>query len=307
MSAAPKPASTLFVVGHLAICAATWGSSYIFIKLTYGEVDPFTLSLIRAGIAAVAMAGWVMWLGQMPWPSRDEWQDWLVLGSVNGWIPNILVAFALERMAAGMASMVQAATPLFTAYFAHLLFADERLSRQRVVGLAIGFGGTMLLVAPRLGQGGAEAWAILAMIGVVIGYGSGNIYARYRRAVRPERLALGQQVVSAAVSLPLAFVIAGPMATVVAMQNHGWALFVLGLFCTAIPILMFMRLITRAGPTKASMTGYLAPAAAVFLATLFLGERLSLSQIMGGIVILVGVAIITLAPPAKKPLKEVGP
>jgi drug/metabolite transporter (DMT)-like permease len=299
VSPIPKPASTLFVAGHLAICAATWGSSFIFIKLTRGEVDPFTLSLIRAGIAAFAMAAWVMWLGQMPWPSRDEWQDWLVLGSVNGWIPNILVAFALERMAAGMASMVQAATPLFTAYFAHLLFADERLSRQRILGLAIGFGGTMLLVAPRLGQGGSEAWAILAMIGVVIGYGSGNIYARHRRAVRPERLALGQQVVSALVSLPLAFVIAGPTASVVAMHAHGWALAALGLFCTAVPILMFMRLITRAGPTKASMTGYLAPATAVVLATIVLGERLSPGQIVGGIVILIGVSIITLAPPAR--------
>lgn len=307
MSAAPKPASPWFVAGHLAICAATWGSSFIFIKLTHGEIDPFTLSLIRAGIAAVAMALWVIWCGQAPWPSRDEWQDWLVLGSVNGWIPNILVVFALERMAAGMASMVQAATPLFTAYVAHLLFADERLSRQRIIGLAIGFGGTMLLVAPRLGEGGSEAWAILAMIGVVIGYGSGNIYARYRRAARPERLALGQQVVSASVSLPLAFVIAGPAASVVAMQNHGWALLALGLFCTALPILMFMRLITRAGPTKASMTGYLAPATAVFLAMLILGERLTPGQIAGGVVILIGVAIITLAPPARLPVKEATP
>lgn len=292
-------ATTLFVAGHLAICAATWGSSFIFIKLTHGEVDPFTLSVIRAGIAAAAMALWVMWLGQAPWPARDEWQDWLVLGSVNGWIPNILVAFALERMTAGMASMVQAATPLFTAFFAHLLFADERLGRQRVLGLATGFGGTLLLVAPRLGQGGSEALAILAMIGVVLGYGSGNIYARYRRTVRPERLALGQQVVSAAVSAPLALLIAGPMATVTALRDHGWALLVLGLFCTAVPILAFMRLITRAGPTKASMTGYLAPATAVFLGMVVLGERLTPGQIVGGLVIMLGVAIITLSPPAR--------
>lgn len=306
MSARP-PASTLFVAGHLAICAATWGSSFIFIKLTHGEVDPFTLSFIRAGIAALAMAAWVIWLGQSPWPEPGERLDWLVLGSVNGWIPNILVAFALERMAAGMASMVQAATPLFTAYVAHLLFADEQLSRQRVLGLAVGFGGTLLLVAPRLGQGGSEALAILAMIGVVLGYGSGNIYARYRRAVRPERLALGQQAVSALVSAPLAFAIAGPAATLAAMQAHGWALVALGLFCTALPILMFMRLITRAGPTKASMTGYLAPATAVFLATLVLGERLTAGQIAGGVVILVGVAIITLAPPARPRPAGAGP
>jgi drug/metabolite transporter (DMT)-like permease len=295
---AQRPASALFVAGHLAICAATWGSSFIFIKLTRGEVDPLTLSLIRAGIAFLAMAAWVVMLGQVPWPSREEIVDWLVLGSVNGWMPNILVAFALERMAAGMASMVQAATPLFTALFAHLLFADERLTRQRLLGIAIGFCGTLMLIGPRLTQGGAETVAELAMIGVVVCYGSGNIFARYRRGSRPERLALGQQAVSAVVSAVLALGLVGSAATVSALGSHFWALFMLGLFCTAVPILAFMRLITRAGPTKASMTSYLAPATAVMLAMLILGETLSWSQIAGGAVILIGVAIITMAPSA---------
>jgi len=293
-----RSASTLFVASHLAICAATWGSSFIFIKLTRGEVDPITLSFIRAAIAATAMAAWVMLLRQVPWPARSEIQDWLVLGSVNGWIPNILVAFALERMAAGMASMVQAATPLFTALFAHMLFADERLTRQRVVGILVGFAGTLLLIGPRLTEGGAETLAVIAMIAVVVCYGSGNIYTRFRRATRPERLALGQQMISAMVSAPLAMAIAGPLATAAAMQAHGWPLFILGSVCTALPILIFMQLITRAGPTKASMTSYLAPATAVMLSVIVLGETLSPWQMAGGAVILVGVAIITLAPAA---------
>ncbi len=301
-----QPASIPFVTGHLAICAATWGSSFIFIKLTNGEVDPLTLSFIRASIAALAMAAWVLLLGQSPLPSRDELVDWLVLGSVNGWIPNILVAFALERMAAGMASMVQAATPLFTAVVAHLLFADERLSRQRILGLTVGLGGMMMLIAPRLGQGGSETLAILAMVGVVIGYGSGNIYARYRRNSRPVRLALGQQVVSALASVILVLAFVGPMASLTALRSHGWALFALGLFCTAVPIAVFMRLISRAGPTKASMTGYLAPATAVFLSVWLLGEKLSVSQIAGGVIIMIGVAIMTFAPSAARPASPAG-
>jgi drug/metabolite transporter (DMT)-like permease len=269
------------------------------IKLMSGEVDPFTMSLARAGLAALAMAAWVMWLGQTPWPARHEIQDWLVLGSVNGWIPNILVAFALERMAAGMASMVQAATPIFTAVFAHLLFADERLTPRRIAGVTIGFGGMMLLLAPRLGQGGAETLAILAMIGVVVAYGSGNIYARFRRTQRPERLALGQQMFSAIAAAALAFPLVGIAATGAAFRDHGLLLIVLGLFCTALPIAIFMRLITRAGPTKASMVGYASPATAVLMAVLVLGERLNPTQIIGGLVIIVGVAVMTFAPPAR--------
>ncbi len=295
-SPANLPAPTpLFVAVHLAICAITWGSSFILIKLTHGEVDPLTLSFIRAAVAVVGISVWVMLLGQSIWPARSEIRDWLVLGSVNGWIPNILVAFALERMAAGMASMLQAATPLFTAFMAHLLFADERLSRQRIFGLIIGFAGMMLLIGPRLGEGRSETLALLAMGGVVAGYGSGNIYARFRRSARPERLALGQQVVSALVSAVLAFSLAGFGATVTAFEAHGLPLVMLGLFCTALPIAMFMRLISRAGPTMASMTGYLVPATAVLMAVVILGETVSASQIAGGIIVLAGVATMTLA------------
>ncbi len=300
MSAAPKPASPGFIALHLAICAVTWGFSFVCMKLMNGEVDPLTMSFARASIAAVAMAAWVMALGQLPWPTRDEIKDWLVLGSVNGWIPNILVAFALERMAAGMASMVQAATPIFTVVIAHLLFADEKLTLMKLAGVVIGFGGMLLLLSPSFGQGGGQMIAVAAMIGVVVSYGTGNIYARYRRAQRPERLALGQQGFSAIVSAAIAFPIVGVGASVSAFQTHWLLLGILGLLCTALPIAVFMRLITRAGPTKASMVSYVAPAAAVLMAVLILGERLALVQVIGGGVIILGVALMTLAPPARQ-------
>lgn len=295
----PAPATPAFVALHIAACAATWGFSFVCMKLMNGEVDILTLAFARALVAALAMAAWVMWLGQLPFPTRDEIKDWAVLGSVNGWIPNILVAFALERMAAGMASMVQAATPIFTAVFAHLLFADERLTRQKIAGIALGFVGMLLLLAPRLGQGGGEALAIFAMLGVVVSYGSGNIYTRFRRAQRPERLALGQQGFSALASAVIAFPIVGMGATVTAFQDQWLLLLVLGLICTALPIALFMRLITRAGPTKASMVSYAAPGTAVFMAVLILGETLSFSQVAGGAVIILGVAVMTLAPAAR--------
>jgi drug/metabolite transporter (DMT)-like permease len=295
------PASPAFVAGHLAVCTFTWGLSFVVMKLTQGEVDVLTISFLRGLFAAMAMAALVLWLKQSPLPQRSEWRDWLVLGSINGWIPNILVAFALERMAAGMASMVQAATPLVTAAFAHMLFADERLSRQRIVAALIGFAGTLLLIGPKLGEGGATTLAILAMLGVVLSYATGNIYARHRRAQKPERLALGQQMVSAVVAGALALPIMGLSATTAALQAHGPALIVLGVLCTAVPIAFYMRLITRAGPTKASMISYLAPAAAVLMSVIVLGERLTLTQMLGGAVILVGVVLMTFAPPARSP------
>jgi drug/metabolite transporter (DMT)-like permease len=295
VSGAHARATPAFIALHIGLCALTWGFSFVCMKLMNGEVDIWTMAFARSLLAALAIGAWVMALGQMPWPdSRGEALDWIVLGSVNGWIPNILVAFALERMAAGMASMVQAATPMFTALFAHLLFADERLTPMKAAGIAVGFLGMLLLLGPRIG-GGAELAGIAAMLGVVMAYGSGNIYARFRRAQRPERLALGQQGFSAIVSAALAAAIAGPMAIIIAFERHWLLLGVLGLVCTALPIALFMRLITRAGPTRASMVSYAAPATAVFMAVLVLGESLALMQVIGGLVIIAGVAMTTLA------------
>ncbi len=291
-------ATPAFIAVHIALCAVTWGFSFVCMKLMNGEVDVLTMAFARSVLAALAIGAWVMALGQSPLPdSRGEALDWVVLGSVNGWIPNILVAFALERMAAGMASMVQAATPMFTAVVAHMLFADERLTPLKVAGIVVGFAGMLLLLGPKIGAGG-DLPAVLAMIGVVVSYGSGNIYARFRRAQRPERLALGQQGFSALVSAALSFAIVGPVLTFETFARQWLLLSVLGLFCTALPIALFMRLITRAGPTKASMVSYAAPATAVFMAMLVLGETLTPWQLAGGAVIFLGVAITTLAPSA---------
>ncbi len=300
----PRPAaSPAFIASHLAVCTLTWGLSFVVIKLMGGEVDALTLSFLRGLFAALAMVALVLWLGQSPFPRREEWADWLVLGSINGWIPNILVALALERMAAGMASMVQAATPLTTAIFAHLLFADERLSQRRVVAITVGFVGTLFLIGPKLTEGGGTALGVLCMLGVVLSYATGNAYARWRRAQSPERLALGQQMVSAVVAGGLALPIMGWAATTAALSAHGPGLLVLGLVCTAVPIAFYMRLITRAGPTQASMISYLAPAAAVLMAVAILGEALVWNQILGGVIILAGVVMMTTAPPARQALK----
>ncbi len=154
-------ATPAFIAVHIALCAVTWGFSFVCMKLMNGEVDVLTMAFARSVLAALAIGAWVMALGQTPLPdSRGEALDWVVLGSVNGWIPNILVAFALERMAAGMASMVQAATPMFTAVVAHMLFADERLTPLKVAGIVVGFAGMLLLLGPKIGRA-AICWRCL--------------------------------------------------------------------------------------------------------------------------------------------------
>ena len=191
--ARPSP-SRAFVLGHLLVCSCFWGSSFLFIKLTGGAISPLALAAGRGLIGAAALAAYVAWLGQSPIPRRDEIRHWLVLGTTNGWVPNVLVAYALVQLASGPAAMIQAGGPLVTAIFAHFLFAEERIGLRRLAGIGLGMAGVALLIGPRLVEGGGTALGMLAMVGVTLGYSVGNLYARAVPATAgdPARLALGQ-------------------------------------------------------------------------------------------------------------------
>ena len=279
--------SRSFIAAHLLVTAIFWGSSFLFIKLMSGQVSPFAIAAGRGLLGAVSLALWLRWLGQSPLPRRHEIRHWLVLGATNGWIPNILTAYAL----------IQAAGPLVTAIVAHLIFAEERLSGRRLGGILIGLAGVALLIGPRLFEGGATSLSVLAMVATMLSYAAGNIYVRAVPAPAgdPMRLALGQQVVSGLSASLLALLFAGP-AAFLPLRDHWAAMLALGVVCTAIPMTVFMRLIRAAGPTRAAMTGYLVPTVAAFMGMLVLGETLELRQIAAGCIILIGVFLVTMAP-----------
>jgi drug/metabolite transporter (DMT)-like permease len=293
----PTGPSKAFIVGNLAACSLLWGSSYLFIKLMAGEVSPWAIAAGRGLLGAATLALYVAARGQSPLPRRHELRHWLVLGTCNGWLPNVLVAYALIQLASGPAAMIQAAGPLVTALFAHVLFSEERLGRRRLAGILVGMAGVAILIGPRLAEGGGTALSLLAMVGATLSYACANLYTRAvpPRAGDPIRLALGQQMVSGSGALLLTLIFSGG-AALAALAPHWQAVLALGVLATALPVTFFMRLIRAAGPTRAAMTGYLVPAVAAGMGVLVLGETLELRQIIGGCIILVGVFLVSMAP-----------
>ncbi len=281
-----------FVVLHLVACSLTWGSSFLLIKMLGGELSPAVLASIRALGAAAFLMLIVLGLGQSILPQGREWKDWLVLGTLNGWVPNMLVAFALVRMDSGPAALIQAAGPLMTAVLGHFFLAGERLTPARTVGILVGLAGVVLLIGPKAFAGGGSLLAVLAMLSLTLGYALGNIYTRRIPRAEPLRLALGQQTASAVFATLLAIGFAGSAGFAPAADNM-LLLIALSVFSTALPIWIFMRLITAAGPTKAAMTGYLVPTVALVAGITVLGEPVVPSQVLGGLIVLVGVAIVT--------------
>ena len=301
MSAAPGEAVALpaaptpgFMAANLLACSMLWSTSFLFIKLS-GDVNPFVLAAMRGLVGASALVLWFTTQAKSIRPDNGQWHHWVVLGALNGWIPNVLVAHALTQIGTAPAAMIQASGPLIVAVLSHLLFADERLTSRRFAGVLVGFAGMGILIGPAaLPDSGIGAWGALTMVATALSYATANLYVRSIRHADPARLALGQQICSGIPATALALVVAGPSAFA-AVPDSAASLLALGIVSTALPILLFMRLIRRAGPTRASMVGYLQPVWTAVLAVLFLNESIGLRELTGGAVVLTGVALVSLS------------
>ncbi|MFM9973918.1 MAG: DMT family transporter [Beijerinckiaceae bacterium] len=281
-----------FVVMHLAACSFLWGNSFLFMKLIGDGLNPLVIASLRATGAFLVLAVVVALLGQSVLPKGREWKDWAALGTLNGWIPNTLVAFSLQSMDSGPAALIQSSGPLMTAVLAHFLLAGEKLNVQKVTAVMIGLVGVGLLIGPQALSGTGTILAIAGMLMVALGYSLGNIYTRRIPTAEPLRLALGQQMFSTIFAGALGMSLFGFTGYAPA-SSHIWPLVMLSVFSTAIPIWIFMRLIRYGGPTRAAMTGYLVPAVAVATGMIVLQEPVLLRQIIGGAVVLIAVGIVT--------------
>jgi drug/metabolite transporter (DMT)-like permease len=280
-----------FILTHLLACSVGWASGFLFIKLGGVGVSPPAIAAVRGLVAAATFAALFLIQRRGPWPCGREWRDWAVLGALNGWGPNILVAYALDHIGTAPAAMIQAASPLVVAILAHAMFAEERLTAPRLLGILVGFAGIAILIGPAA-FGLVHAAGAFAMAAVAISYALGNVYVRTIPQAEPMRLAFGQQIFSGVPAAIIALATFGP-AAFAAVPGNAASLIALGVVGTAMPNLFFMRLIRRAGPTRAAMVGYLVPVWAALLAIVFLSETIGAREIAGGMVVLAGVAIVS--------------
>lgn len=286
-----RAASRSPILAQMLLCSFLWANSYLLMKLIGADVAPLPLTALRGLMGGGLLALWVLWRGQQVLPKGREWRDWAVLGLLQGLIPNTLTAYALSQIAAGLTSMLQATTPLMVAVLAHFLFADERLSLRRLCGVLVGFAGMAVLIGPSgdsLQSG--SFWGALAMIATAVSYALGSLYVRSIPVAEPARLALGQQAFSGIPATLAVLAFFGPQAFA-AVPEHLLALTALGIFATALPIVLFMNILRRAGPTLGSMNGYLTPVWTVLLGFLILGETTAPHEIAGGVIVLLGVLL----------------
>jgi len=281
----------------LGLIALAWGSSYLFIKIGVETLPPLSLVFMRL-LVGLAILGAVVIVTRTPLPRDPRTLGHLaILGAVNIAIPFWLIGWAEQHISSGLAGILQSAAPFFTLVLAASFVHDEHITRDRVAGMAIGFLGILVLSAPNLAEVGTAAGAqrLLGELGVVLAslaYATGNTYARRTlRETRPLVLATGQVGWALAMVVALAFLVDGGI-TLPSVPEAWFAVGWLGSVGTGFAYVIFFRLLTGWGPTRASLVAYLLPVVAVVLGVVVLGETVDATFLAGAALIVAGIWVV---------------
>lgn len=288
-------------VFELLLLAAIWGSSFLFMRVAAPELGPAALVEIRLVIAAAFLTGWLALRAELGL-LRGRMKDLTLLGAINSALPFSLFAYAATTLPAGLTSVLNATTPMF-AVLIGFVWLRERLAPERVLGLAIGFGGIVLLVAHKLALAG-DRTAVLAGLSAAACYGFSSHFTRRRLSgVPPLAISAGSLIGASIVLLPFALVSLPP-----APPSSMALLFavLLGVLCTGAAYVLYFRLLRNVGPTRAIMVTYLIPVFGMAWGALFLAEQLSLQTFAGAAVVLTGTMLVVRGPRSVPP-KETTP
>ena len=279
----------------LITLATVWGGSFLFNAILVAELPVLTIVAIRVTVAALALWGFMYATGRKIPTSLHVWGALLILGVLNNAIPFSLIVQGKTQITSGLASILNATTPLFTIVVAGIFLMDERFSVLRVLGVIVGFSGVILMVGPdALGGLGADFWAQLCALGAAISYGFASVFGRRFRELRvdPVMVATGQVTMSSLVLWPIALWIDGPQDIANMSLNAALSMFGLAVLCTSFAYILYFRILERAGATNISLVTFLVPISAIILGVLVLGEQIFIKEIIGMTLIGVGLAII---------------
>jgi drug/metabolite transporter (DMT)-like permease len=289
----PRPL-TMSPVDWLMLVALSilWGGSFYLNKLAVAEVPPLTVAFARVGVAAVVLIA-IAWTRDELRPLRAAWPVFLTLGLVNSAVPFALIAWGQTQIASGLASILNATTPLFAVVIANATTQDDKLTRGRAVGLGFGLIGVVAMIGPGALTGlRLHVAGELACLAAAALYATGSVYARRFRSFAPNTLGAGQTGAATLLLMgPVAF-LDQPWTRALPSARAIAVLVGLGAFSTALAYLLFFRVLARAGATNTSLVTFLIPVSAILLGVLALGERLEPHQLAGMAAIAIGLVAI---------------
>lgn len=278
---------------QFVVLALIWGSSFLFIKVLAGDWPALWVALGRVALGALTLVALTYARGErLRFSGRYAWRQLLIVAVLFNAIPFTLLAYGEQHISSIFAGLWNATTPLWVLCVTLVVFDDERVTRERVVGLLVGFVGVLIVLGPwrRLGQG--ELIGHVACAGAALSYGFAWPFTRRYLANRPESgiaLSAGQLVCATAVLAVFTPFVPAPTAHI-GVKGLG-SLLALGILGSGIAYVLNYSIVRAAGSGVGSMVTYLVPVFSTALGALVLGEPLRWNQPVGAAVLITGIAL----------------
>jgi drug/metabolite transporter (DMT)-like permease len=276
-----------------------WGGSFFFVAIAVTEIPPLTLVTLRVGLAALILLVVLRFAGLALPRQPAVWLAFFGMGLLNNVIPFTLIVWAQSQIPSGVASILNATTPISTAVVAHVFTSDEKLTPGRIAGVLLGLAGVAVMLGADVlsGPGGIFSGGNLPAQGAVllatISYGFAAVFGRrFRRmGVAPLLTANGQLIASTLMLLPLALLVERSWQLPLRSGPAAGAVLALAALSTALAYVIFFRVMGTAG-SNVNLVTLLVPVSAILLGVIVLGETLSSRHLLGMAAIALGLAAI---------------
>lgn len=277
-------------MGHylsLILLGATWGASFLFMRIAVPAFGPIWLIQFRVGIAALFISFIIVYLKKATiW--RGHIIDYAVIGLLNLAVPFVFFSYSAQYLSASILSIINATAPFWAAIFA-FMFVGARLTRNNIIGLVLGFIGVMLIMFKgAVINGDKVLWAMFIAILAPVCYGLSTTYIT-KKAIKVYPLMITLGTLWAATLMLLPFSVSQSFNS--APRGLDWfSVISLGVLCTGVAYVLFYRLLEKLGTVPALTVVFLVPFFGTLWGVVFLDEPLSWQLFGGGALILLGVA-----------------
>jgi drug/metabolite transporter (DMT)-like permease len=276
----------------LILLSILWGGAFFFIGAAVRELPPFTIVLIRVALGAVLLLPVFRFLGGALPKTAAAWMPFLVMGLLNNIIPFSFLVAGQTYISSGLASVLNATTPLFTVLVL-ASFGDERLSARRVTGVVLGLIGVIVLRAPWLEQSHSQTIGMLLCLAAALSYGFSGWWGRRKlTGVAPITSATCQLICSSVVMAIVAAAVDRPWQLPMPSAATWGALLGLAALGTSLAYIVFFQIMNRSGASNVMLVTLLIPVTAILLGVLVLGEPLSAHEILGALIIASALLVI---------------
>ncbi|MFG5380609.1 DMT family transporter [Yoonia sp. R2-816] len=285
--------NTFLEISLLVILSFLWGASFTLIEVAIDTIPPATIVFGRLAIGASLLVLFALWRGVTFPRSPARWGALLLQGILQSALPFTLISWGQKYIDSGLAGLLNTTPPLFVFLIGFFLLRDRTAGAQQFTGILLGFAGVLIIMGPAALAGeGNSVLGQLAITGASLSYAVAAIYAKRFSDQPPVLTAACSMAFAALLMFPVSLWVDDPLSLAPTAPAIA-AVVAMGVFSTAIAMVIYFRLVRILGPLGVTTGSYMRAGFSVLLGVLLLGEALSPTLIIGLLMIFGGVAIVT--------------